>query len=121
MTALKLTYQTSFTARRRDALLDLGAVGCVAEVILNGRNLGFRWMQPYLFAIPGRLLRKGPNALEVRVATTLLPAVQALNEMPHSPDALPPRPAALAAWKRDRAFSPLPLSGLAGPVTLKFF
>lgn len=114
-----LTYRTEFGAARREAVLDLGTVGCVAEVILNGRNLGFRWMQPYRFHVPKGLLNRQGNSLEVRVATTLLPAVQALKEMPVSPDALPPRPAAIAAWKRDREFSPLPLSGLAGPVTLK--
>ena len=101
-------------------MLDLGVVGCVADVSLNGQNLGFRWMQPYHFHIPKQALRNGDNTLEVRVATTLLPAVQALKSMPESPDALPPRPAAIAAFERDRAFSPSPLSGLAGPVTLKF-
>jgi hypothetical protein len=119
-----LTYSTSFTlnrrAPRRDALLDLGAVGCVADVSVNGASLGFRWMQPYHFHIPKQALRNGDNTLEVRVATTLLPAVQALKSMPDSPGALPPRPAAIAAFHRDRSFSPLPLSGLAGPVTLKF-
>ncbi len=115
-----LSYSTSFECPRRDAELDLGAVGCAAEVILNGRNLGSRWMQPYRFPISKHALRKGRNHLEVRVATTLLPAVQALKEMPQPPDALPPRPAALAAWQRDRK-APLPLSGLAGPVTLNIF
>ncbi|MBI4893494.1 MAG: hypothetical protein HY821_22930 [Acidobacteria bacterium] len=115
-----LTYTTMFDCPRRDAELDLGAVGCAAEVVLNGRSLGSRWMQPYRFSIPKSVLRKGRNQLEVLVATTLLPAVQALKEMPQSPDALPPRPAALTAWQRDRK-APLPLSGLAGPVTLKIF
>jgi len=47
--------------------LDLGQVGDVAEVLVNGRSAGTAWHAPYQVAI-GHLLRAGSNDIEVRVA-----------------------------------------------------
>ena len=46
--------------------LDLGGVGCIAEVILNGQQLGTLWKAPYTIDITPALKKKG-NRLEVRV------------------------------------------------------
>lgn len=122
-------YRTTFALpRASEAILDLGGVGCAAEVFLNGRSAGVRWMQPYRFPLAAQSLRRGENRLEVRIANTLLAHVQGLQEPPEIPPNLIPRygrtlpmDAVLrAAWERDRAFQPLPLSGLAGPVTVQY-
>ena len=47
-------------------LLDLGSLREVAEVTLNGRNLGILWKEPFQADITGAL-RTGRNTLEVKV------------------------------------------------------
>lgn len=47
--------------------LDLGTVGDVAEVRLNGKTVGIAWKAPYRIDITA-LARPGANVLEVRVA-----------------------------------------------------
>lgn len=47
--------------------LDLGAVGDLAEVTINGHVAGTVWRAPYRLEIGG-LMKKGKNRLEVRVA-----------------------------------------------------
>ena len=54
-----------------ELVLDLGQVGDVAEVILNGRAAGVCWMQPYKLAITPAA-RPGPNQLSVMVANQLM-------------------------------------------------
>ena len=49
--------------------LDLGAVADVAEVSLNGKDCGVAWTPPFRIEITGKL-RRGANALEVKVANT---------------------------------------------------
>jgi len=50
----------------RGLLLDLGSLREVAEVTLNGRNLGILWKEPFQADVSG-LLRPGRNVLEVKV------------------------------------------------------
>lgn len=47
-------------------VLDLGKVGCMAEVIVNGRNLGVLWKAPYKVDIT-EALKPGTNDFEIRV------------------------------------------------------
>lgn len=47
--------------------LDLGNVGDVAEVLINGESAGIAWKPPYRVAI-GALAEPGVNSLEIRVA-----------------------------------------------------
>ncbi len=47
-------------------LLDLGAVNNLAEVIVNGRNLGVAWKRPFRVEITDAA-RPGRNSLEIRV------------------------------------------------------
>ena len=64
------TYATSFTAPTMtdgDLWLDLGQVGDVAEVLVNGQSAGISWWVPNRVNI-GALVRTGSNSLEVRVA-----------------------------------------------------
>ncbi|AWW28864.1 hypothetical protein DN752_01245 [Echinicola strongylocentroti] len=71
------TYKNKFKLpedmlRSNQALeLDLGRVGVMAEVIVNGENAGVLWRAPFRVKI-GDYVREGENTLEVRV-TNLWP------------------------------------------------
>jgi hypothetical protein len=71
------TYHNTFavpqgaTAGGRQVFLDLGRVEVLAEVLVNGRNLGTVWKPPYLVDASDAL-RPGDNSFEVRV-TNLWP------------------------------------------------
>ena len=93
--------------------LDLGKVGVLAEVAVNGRELGIAWTAP--FALPvGTVLKAKGNELEVRV-TNLWP-----NRLIRDAG-LPERERLtrtnLNPYKPGDALLP---SGLFGPVTLAF-
>ena len=55
--------------RKERLILDLGQVGCAAQVAVNGRDLGTRLWRPYTFDITGAV-RPGKNVLQVTVANT---------------------------------------------------
>ncbi|MEJ5370053.1 MAG: glycosyl hydrolase [Bryobacteraceae bacterium] len=121
-TAGVLEYSIEFTCPRRDASLDLGQVGCACEAFLNDAPLGSRWMAPFRYDIPARLLRNGRNHLVARVATPLMPAIQKWDRYPLREELLdPPPPQLLRAFERDRQFQPWPFSGLGGPVRLSLY
>lgn len=46
--------------------LDLGSVGDLAEVLIDGTSLGIVWTAPWRIALPAGL-RPGPHSLEIRV------------------------------------------------------
>ncbi len=52
------------------AFLDLGAIGDIAEVWLNGQRCGQRAWAPYVLEV-GAALRPGRNQLEVRVTNSM--------------------------------------------------
>jgi len=90
--------------------LDLGAVGDVAEVYVNGELAGTAWREPYRVDI-GRQVRPGDNQLEIRVANLwvnrLIGDVQ--------PGAEKVTWTSTPVYRPD---APLRPSGLLGPVTL---
>ena len=47
-------------------VLDLGRVGCMAEVVINGQNIGTAWRSPYTLDVT-EALKAGKNELEIRV------------------------------------------------------
>ena len=65
-----VTYRRTCESKIQDPkskiLLDLGSVHNLAEVIVNGRNLGVLWKQPFRLDITSAL-KDGPNELEIRV------------------------------------------------------
>ena len=64
------TYTTDFILPRttaRSLTLDLGRVGDLAEVLVNGRSVGTVWHAPYRIDI-GAAAKPGRNRIEVRVA-----------------------------------------------------
>jgi len=66
----EVRYRTSLEAADDFTVLDLGEVGEVAEVWLNGVSLGVRINAPYKFSLLPAL-RKGENELEIKVIGNL--------------------------------------------------
>ena len=92
--------------------IDLGTLRDVAQVTLNGQDLGIAWTPPYAVTAPG-LKAKG-NMLEISVVNlwanrlirdAALPPAERLTNTGTSPN----------PFKKDHALFP---SGLYGPVTL---
>ena len=54
-------------AKQDRLFLELGDLAEIAEVALNGNNLGRVWLPPYRVEIPG-VAQAGPNQLEIRIA-----------------------------------------------------
>jgi hypothetical protein len=114
------TYTTTFEAeppqKATRVVLDLGEVREIAEVRLNGKEVGVSWMRPYRLEVTP-LLKLGQNTLEVRVTNLLI------NEALGKPEpdyrtvhkAFGQRFPDPEEWKECK---PLP-SGLMGPVTIR--
>ncbi|QGP78018.1 glycosyl hydrolase [Sphingobium sp. CAP-1] len=109
------TYSTRFTLPRgvkagAPLWIDLGKVGDVAEVRVNGQLAGTSWFAPYRIDI-GRLAKAGANALEVKVANLWVNRLIGDRQ----PGAEKITFTAAPTYKLD---APLRPSGLIGPVTL---
>jgi hypothetical protein len=68
----EVTYHTSFALPKgvrpgAPLMLDLGKVGDIAEVTLNGHKVGYAWKAPYRVDI-GKAVKPGTNAVDVKVA-----------------------------------------------------
>jgi len=97
--------------QKTETWLDLGDVQVMAQVTLNGHRLGILWEPPFRVDVTDAV-KPGRNTLEIRVAN-LWP-----NRM--IGDAVLPQ-AGRFTWSSFQPFtkdSPLPKSGLLGPVTL---
>lgn len=90
-----IRYDLSFEATGAEKILDLGTVGEIASITLNGRKCGTVVAAPYIFEI-GKAVRNGENRLTVEVVNS--PAYR----------------------ERDRfsTYLPLPPSGLLGAVKI---
>ena len=90
-----LRYTTTFDVSAADAsaiaLIDLGEAYEIAEVTINGKNLGPRICPPYRFEVNG-LLHEGKNELQIDVTNTLAKAWGSQNpfdrSMPQEPTGL---------------------------------
>lgn len=123
---------------KSQVFLDLGEVRNLAEVIVNGRNLGVLWMKPFRLDIT-RALQDGANELEVRVTNlwvnrligdadkmaALGVAYRDRNGVIAKwpawvPQDAPPAdaPVTFTTWRQWDGTELLPPSGLLGPVTL---
>ena len=103
--------------------LDLGVVGDVAEVELNGQAVGVRWMRGQLLEVTG-VAAAGPNALVIDVTNTLINRVSGLADLPPVPEPLRPRyggdrRGSESPSRRLLGYEPLPVSGLLGPVEIR--
>ena len=99
--------------------LDLGAVGDVAEVEINGQAAGVIWMRGRTLDIT-KLVRPGTNRMTVQVTNTLINRVSAMaQEPPLAPDLARIYGSSATSNRNDLyGFEPLPRSGLLGPVRI---
>ncbi|MEO5587249.1 MAG: glycosyl hydrolase [Novosphingobium sp.] len=110
------TYTKTFTlprgARRGVPLmLDLGQVGDLAEVRVNGQAVGTVWHAPYRLDI-GTAVKRGRNTLEIRIANLWVNRLIG--------DAQPgAAKVTFTTFSTYPAKTPLRPSGLIGPVTLQ--
>ena len=121
-------YETSFDmpeeylASGLDLHLDLGRVGNVAEVELNGAAVGTCWMRGQLRDIT-QAVRPGQNQLVIRVTNTLINRASGLTDPVPIPENLVPHYGRgttpyTASFRGPAGFAPLPASGLLGPVRI---
>lgn len=115
-------------------VLDLGSVAVIAEVIINGENVGVLWKAPFRIPIDS-YVTKGSNTLEVKV-TNLWPnrligdeklpldyerngeKLKALPEWLTNNTKRPTERTTFPSWSHYKKDDPLLTSGLLGPVTL---
>ena len=64
-----IKYEANFFAEKGSYVLDLGYVGEIAEINVNGKNLGSRVYPPYAFDISEALIN-GDNKLEITVTNS---------------------------------------------------
>jgi hypothetical protein len=92
--------------------LDLGTVHVMAQVKLNGRDLGVVWCAPWRCALPAGLLRASGNELEITVANLWVNRLIGDAGLP---------PEQRQTWTTRNPYkkeTPLLPSGLLGPVRL---
>ena len=102
--------------------LSPGRVGNLANLVLNGEDLGTCWIRGQSLDATG-VLRRSNNELVVKVVNTLINRVAGWDELPPVPERLFPR---LGNGVNDKSshykilldFEPLPPSGLLGPVRI---
>ncbi len=109
------TYTTTFTLPKgakagAPLWLDLGEVGDLAEVRVNGQSVGTVWFAPFRVDI-GKLMKIGSNTLEVSVANTWVNRLIGDKQRGAQKITFTAAP----TYKPD---APLRASGLIGPVTL---
>ncbi len=111
------TYRSSFRLssvlpEKAPALvIDLGRVEVAARVRLNGRDMGIAWRAPYRLGL-GNAWRPGSNMIEIEVVNLWQNRLIGDRSLP---------PEKRIAWTTRNPFredSPLPPSGLIGPVTI---
>ncbi len=134
-------YRTTFTrteAPRQGArvLLDLGRVAIMAEVAVNGKNLGILWKPPYRLDVTDAM-KAGGNTLEIKVTNLLINRMIGDELLPEDSDrngngtlkkwpqwlldgkCSPTGRYTFADWRLWEKGSKLQVSGLLGPVTLR--
>jgi hypothetical protein len=110
-------YETSFTlpkpAASRPVILELGQVGVIATVFVNGREAGIVWTTPWEIDITDFAV-SGENKLQIWVANTWNNRLIADAALPKEQ-----RQTCVSQTYRFRANAPLHKGGLLGPVKIK--
>jgi len=122
---IEFTLTAKHLANKGQMILDLGVVGDVAEVQLNGKSIGVAWMWPYRIDITCAAIA-GINKLTVLVTNQLVNYVSGLKEATEVPVELQSRlgKANSTVYKqsniaqKDMSQTDLPLSGLMGPIRI---
>ena len=100
--------------------LDLGKIGNIGEVIINGKNAGTVWMKGQKCDITN-LVKNGKNELTVFVTNTNINRVSSFTKPVPVPDNLVKKYGTAkkgGSMPREFGFEPLPPSGLMGPVKI---
>lgn len=100
--------------------LDLGKIGNIGEVFVNGKNAGIVWMKGQKCDIT-KLVQKEKNELLVLVTNTNINRVSAFKEPVPVPENLVEKYGTArvgGSMPREYGFEPLPPSGLMGPVII---
>jgi len=109
-------YRTTFEAgdlpQDRDVVIDLGNVGVMARVKLNGVDLGGVWIDPFVLPVNGNL-KAGENVLEVETVNTWRNKLVQEDDMPQEE-----RYTWLNVDDVESGEELMP-SGLLGPVTIQ--
>jgi hypothetical protein len=123
------------TSRKRQVFLDLGRVEVIAEVRLNGTDLGILWKPPFRVEATGAL-KPGENSLEVKVVNLWVNRLIGDEQLPEDSDRKPdgtlkswpswvqedkPSPTGrytFTSWRLWKKNDALLESGMLGPVTL---
>jgi hypothetical protein len=100
----------SWFAKGDDLYLDLGDVKNLAEVKINGKDLGVTWHAPYRVNVTD-VLKPGPNQVEIKVVNAWVNRI--IGDL--QPGATKYTFTVVESYKAD---SPLMPSGLLGPVTV---
>ena len=124
------------TKNQERLFLDLGKVAVMAEVKLNGKDLGILWKPPYRVEVTDAI-QSGENTLEVKVVNLLINRQIGDEQLPEDSDRNPngtlkswpqwlqegkPSPTGrftFGSWRLWKKDDPLAESGLLGPVTIQ--
>ncbi|RLG43179.1 MAG: hypothetical protein DRN81_07100, partial [Thermoproteota archaeon] len=110
-------YEKSFTltkpAAPKPVILELGEVGVIATVLVNGKEAGTVWTTPWEIDITD-FVRRGKNVLQIRVANTWNNRLVADAAMPEEK-----RQSYVSQPYRFKTNAPLLKGGLIGPVKIK--
>jgi len=127
---------SGFRAKDQRLLLDLGRVEVMAQVKLNGRDLGILWKAPYTVDVTAAV-HPGQNSLEIKVVNLWVNRMIGDEELPEDsarnpngtlkqwPDWLEqngPSPSGrftFTSWRLWKKGAPLQPSGLLGPVRIR--
>lgn len=131
-----LNIPADLLAKGRRLYLDLGKVQAMAAITLNGQELGMCWKPPYRVDIVEKA-KPGDNALEIDVVNRWPNRLVGDEQLPEDSERNPdgtlkawpkwlqegkPSPTGrftFTTWRLWKKDSPLPDSGLIGPVTLQ--
>jgi hypothetical protein len=133
------TYRTAFQCRQKTGprtFLNLGQVEVMAEVLLNGRNLGVVWKPPFRVEITDAL-KAGENSLEIRAVNLWINRMIGDEQLSEDSDRNPsgnlkswpawlregkPSPTGrytFTSWRLWKRGDQLAESGLLGPVSVE--
>ncbi|TAG29836.1 MAG: hypothetical protein EAZ35_09435 [Sphingobacteriia bacterium] len=122
----KSIYQTKFTLGSHQLkantilLLDLGVVKEIAEVFVNGKNMGIVWHAPYQIDISSSAI-EGENILKIEIVSTINNRLVGDAQQPEKSRTIKTNITKLPnAWTTAFASAPLQPAGLLGPVQLQF-
>ena len=141
---IKFDLPKKFLKKNQQVWLDLGEVKVIAEVRINGKDLGVLWHKPFRVEV-SKALKSGENTLEVDVTNLWINRLigdeqypddcqynetdmdwftdRALSRWPEWLTSGKERPVqsriTFTTWKHWNANDPLSPSGLLGPVTLR--